>query len=117
MNTKLLAPTLGALLLAASGLASADGWRPGAIERSIYQARGDHGWRPDRDRHDWGRDQHDGNRHGGHSRGKRHHGHGYGHHKPHWHHHYRDYGRYRGGWQPHGYDRDGVTIIFRGSFY
>jgi hypothetical protein len=116
MNRKLLASALGVLMLAGSGMALADG-RPGGIERSFNQVHGDRGWRPDQrggDRQrgggDWGRGHRDSRGHGPHY-GYRHY-HGHGHYKRYWHqrpHH--------GGWRPHGYDRDGVTIIFRGSFY
>ena len=94
MNTKLLVPTLGALLLCSSTLASGGDWR----------------------NQDHGAPQYRGWRGGGWSPAERH-----------WH----EYQQYRGwqhnrwcpapapAWQRNrfahpGYDRDGVTIIFRG---
>ena len=115
-----MASALGALMLATSGVVLADGWNSGAIERATRQVHGDHGWR-DRDRRDWDRGHRDW-RGPGHHRGHNHYrGHkhyrGHGHYKHDWHHHYRHDGYRHGGWKPHHYDRDGVTIIFRGSFY
>lgn len=120
MNRKLMASALGALMMAGSGAVLAESWSSGAIERSARQVHGERGWH-DSDRRDWDREDRDwrgdGHHRGhGHYRGHKHYR-GHGHYKRDWHHHYR-HDRYRhGGWQPHHYDRDGVTIIFRGSFY
>ncbi len=101
MNTKLLVPTLGALLLCSSTLALAGDWR--SHDHGAAQFRGWHGgsW-SQADRH-WHQYQH--------YRGWQHNRWGPAHpHRswtpaPAWHH---DRFAYR------GYDRDGVTIIFRG---
>jgi hypothetical protein len=118
MNRKLVASALGALMLGTSGMVLADGWNAGAIERAARQTHGDHGWRGS-DRHDWERGHREWRGHGhhpgqGHYRGHKHYR-GHGHYKRH--NHYRHDHYRHGGWKPHHYDRDGVTIIFRGSFY
>lgn len=124
MNRKLMVSALGALMLASSGVVFAEGWSAGAIERSAREVHGERNW-GDSDRRDWDRGHRDwrgdGHHRGpSHYRGHKHRGHGdyrgHGHYKRDWHHHYR-HDHYRHGWQPRHYDRDGVTIIFRGSFY
>ena len=115
MNRKLFVSALGALLLASSHAALAEG---GAIERSLHQVRTDQRWHGDGDRRDWRHDRRSWHGHGPHHGPKQFHGRG--HYKPYWHHRYphrHHHYRHHGGWRPHGYDRDGVTIIFRGSFY
>jgi hypothetical protein len=114
MSTRLLAPALGLILLGSSALTLADdGWR-----NRGHHGGGHPGW------HDRG--------HGArpHARGPVHH-----HYYPapryaprhHGHHHWgpprgpRGWGppsHYRsGGHSPHGWNRDGITVILRGSFY
>lgn len=108
---KLLASALGAILLAGSTLALAGDWKSRSVERWDERPRHERSW-SDRSRHDWDRDYR-------HPRG-----HGYrgrGHWKPYWHHHYRHhhhhFHHHYGYWRPYRYDSDGVTIIFRGTFY
>jgi len=106
MNTKLVASAVGAVLLAGSTLAVAGDWNSRNVERWGERSRPERSW-SDHDRRDWGHDRRH-SRDYGQYRGR-------GHYKPYWHHHYRHH--HHGYWQPHGYDRDGVTIIFRGRFY
>ena len=94
MNTKILLPTLGALLLCSSTLALAGDWQDRGRSAPQYQSWHDGGW----------------------SRAERH-WHEYRHYRG-WEHD-RSYPAYpRGYWTPapayRGYDRDGVTIILRG---
>jgi len=112
MNSKFIAGAVGALMLLGSGLVLAE---RGAIERSVHRVHAERDWRY-HERRDWDRerDWRDHGRHGG-PKHHRKHDRGHGHYKPYWHHHRHHYGH--GGWRHHGYDHDGVTIIFRGSFY
>jgi hypothetical protein len=107
MKAKVIATALGAVLLSGSTLALADEWRMRETDRPGRYLR-DRDW-SDHDRRDWGRD---------HKKYRGHGHHAYGHSKPYWHHkyqhhHHHDHYSY---WSPYGYERDGVTIIFRGSF-
>lgn len=106
MNTKLVASAVGAVFLAGSTLAVAEDWNSRNVERWGERSRHERSW-SDHDRRDWGHDRRHSRDYGQY--------HGRGHYKPYWHHQYRHH--HHGYWRPHGYDRDGVTIIFRGSFY
>ncbi len=137
MKTKLISATLGALLLAGSPFALAERdderrWQRGGHDRGA-DVRGfrvpregfadvhrghdrGHGWKHGHDRgHGW---KHGHNRHHWKRHHYGHHPHWHGHGKKHWkerhyrHHYYSDYG-----YAPRYYDRDGVTIIFRGTFH
>ena len=104
MKSKLVAAAIGASIMAGSTLALADEWKTGRSS-----GHGHH----DRGKSDYGRHDRDDR---GHHRGHQHH------HKSSWHHHYHShhyvyYPHYYGCREPHAYERDGLTIIFRGSFY
>lgn len=98
MNTKLFAPAIGALLLGGSTLALADSRH----NHGRPQVRGwqHESWsRPDRHWHEFQRHRHyDARPHGYWVPAPIQHRHPYAH----------------PGWGPRAYDRDGVTIIFRG---
>ena len=113
MSTRLLAPALGLILLGSSALALADGgWQHKGHYRGGHPGWHDEGWKQ-------------GNR--VHWRGPVYDHHYYApprHHGPYWGpprghggwgpppHHYRS-----GGYYPPGWNRDGITVILRGSFY
>ncbi|HWQ37159.1 MAG TPA: hypothetical protein VNM24_00915 [Burkholderiales bacterium] len=110
---KLVASALGAILLTGSTLALAGDWKSRSVERWDERPRHERSW-SDHGRHDWERDYRNPRGHG-YYRGR-------GHWKPYWHHHYRHHHHHfhhhhYGYWRPYGYDSDGVTIIFRGTFH
>lgn len=121
MKTKLIASALGALLISGSTVAMAESWKERTVRSFGDNPRHERSW-SGHDRRDWGH-----SRHYRHDRG---HPRWHGQHRPHYRHHYRHhyghhyghYYRHHGGhgyhsqWSPYRYDRDGVTIIFRGQF-
>jgi hypothetical protein len=121
MRTRLLAPALGLILLGSSAMTLADdGWKHNRHYGGGHPGWHDRGWKHGHRPH-WRGPAH----HHHYSAPPRHHGfHAYPprHHGPHWG-PPRGYGgwgppHYRSsGYYPHGWNRDGITVILRGSFY
>jgi hypothetical protein len=108
MNTKLVIPTLGIMLLGSSALAQADDWDHRGRGVSQYRAWHDDAWRGD-SRPEW---RHHDQPHYRYQPWSPTTGRAYWSPAPGWHHNYYAHPGYRSGSLPYG--QDGVTIILRG---